>query len=39
MLDHQEATEEAKTLKSKIDAWTAAHPDSAASKPAAGAGQ
>ena len=39
MLDHQEATEEAKTLKSMIDAWTAAHPDSAASKPAAGAGQ
>ena len=39
MLDHQVATEEAKTLKSKIDAWTAAHPDSAASKPAAGAGQ
>jgi tetratricopeptide (TPR) repeat protein len=39
MLDHQEATEEAKTLKSKIDAWTSAHPDSSASKPAAGAGQ
>ena len=39
MLDHQEAADEAKTLKSKIDAWSAAHPDSAASKPAAGAGQ
>jgi tetratricopeptide (TPR) repeat protein len=39
MLDHQEAADEAKTLKSKIDAWTAAHPDSSASKPAAGAGQ
>lgn len=39
MLDHQEATEEAKTLKTKIDAWTSAHPDSAAAKPAAGAGQ
>ena len=40
MLDHQEATEEAKTLKSKIDAWSQAHPDSStAAKPAAGAGQ
>lgn len=40
MLDHQEATEEAQTLKSKIDAWSSAHPDSAAAaKPAAGAGQ
>jgi tetratricopeptide (TPR) repeat protein len=39
MLDHQEATEEAKTLKSKIDAWSSAHPDSAAAKPAASTGQ
>jgi len=38
MLDHQEATDEAKTLKSKIDTWSAAHPDSsaAAAKPATG---
>jgi len=34
MLDHQQAADEAKTLKGKIDAWSAAHPDSAAAKPA-----
>ena len=39
MLDHQEATDEAKTLKSKIDAWSSAHPDSSAARPAAATGQ
>lgn len=37
MLDHQNAADESKLLKSKIDAWQTAHPDSSTAK--AGAGQ
>lgn len=36
MLDHQNAAEESKLLKSKLDAWQAAHPDSTTTKTASG---
>jgi tetratricopeptide (TPR) repeat protein len=36
MLDHQNATEESKQLKTTIDTWQASHPDSSSAKPAGG---
>jgi tetratricopeptide (TPR) repeat protein len=40
MLDHFKAVEESKALKTKLDAWQAAHPDSSSSKPTtSGAGK
>lgn len=38
-LDHLNATEDLKTLKGLIESYEAAHPDSAAAKPAAASGQ
>ena len=32
LLDHQNAAEESKLLKSKLDAWQASHPDSSSAK-------
>src|SRR5207245_8409152 len=32
LLDHQNAAEESKLLKSKLDAWQSAHPDSSTAK-------